>query len=187
MQQTSQQSKLNSIFKMLLEMASGNLLYRITLHEEDDELNRISASLNITAERLLKVLATLESPNPHRTFLLASQNHKETDSQLIQKVYTYILNNLSEPLPSIKELSKTFNTNPYKLKRTFKRFFNTGIHQFYNEERLKKAHFLITETNLPLKEIAYSCGFNSYLHFYKSFKQKYHYAPTALKRKPLSE
>ena len=187
MQQSSQQSKLDNIFKMLLEMASGNLLYRISLSGDNDELNRISVTLNITAERLLNIIATLENPNPHRTFLLATQNQKETDNQLIQKVYTYILNNLDEPLPSIKELSKTFGTNPYKLKRTFKRFFNTGIHQFYNEERLKKAHFLITETNLPLKEIAYSCGFNSYLHFYKSFKQKYHYAPTALKRKPLSE
>ena len=67
MQQSSQQSKLDSIFKMLLEMASGNLLYRITLHEDNDELNRISATLNITAERLLNILLYLS----HKTFILA--------------------------------------------------------------------------------------------------------------------
>lgn len=104
------------------------------------------------------------------------------DAAIIQNVYDYILNNLEEPLPSVKVLSKMFGSNEFKLKDGFRHFFKTSIYQFYNEERLKKAHLLIQQTDFPLKEIAFMSGFNSYLNFYKAFKKKYHYTPSELNR-----
>ncbi|WP_291127416.1 helix-turn-helix transcriptional regulator, partial [Flavobacterium sp. UBA7682] len=91
------------------------------------------------------------------------------DSTIIQSVYNYIINNLEEPLPSVKALAKMFGSNEFKLKVGFRHFFNTSIYQLYNEERLKKAHKLIQQTDLSLKEIAFMSGFNSYLNFYKAF------------------
>lgn len=104
------------------------------------------------------------------------------DSAIIQTVYDYILNNLEEPLPSVKTLAKMFGSNEFKLKEGFRHFFNTSIYQLYNEERLKRAHRLIQQTDLSLKEIAFTSGFNSYLNFYKAFKKKYKYAPSELNR-----
>jgi AraC-like DNA-binding protein len=104
------------------------------------------------------------------------------DSTVIQSVYDYILDNLEEPLPSVKALAKLFGTNEFKLKVGFRHFFNTSIYQLYNEERLKKAHKLIQETDLSLKEICFMCGFNSYLNFYKAFKKRFLYAPSELNR-----
>jgi hypothetical protein len=43
----------------------------------------------------------------------------------------YILKNLDTQLPSTSELSKIFNVNEFKLKDTFRHFFNTSIYQFY--------------------------------------------------------
>ena len=107
---------------------------------------------------------------------------RRSDAQLLQKLYDYILNNLDTPLPSINELSRIFGTNQYKLKEGFQYFFKTGIYQFYNDERLKKAHLMIQQTPMSLKTIAQVCGFGSYPNFSKAFKKKYHYAPNETKR-----
>ncbi|WP_159432955.1 helix-turn-helix domain-containing protein [Flavobacterium terrae] len=107
---------------------------------------------------------------------------RRDDARLMQQVYDYILSNLENPLPSLKELSKIFGTNEHKLKEAFKYFFNTSIYQFYNDERLKRVHLLIEQTNMPLKSIAYMNGFNTYPNFSKAFKKKYGYSPNDLKR-----
>jgi AraC-like DNA-binding protein len=107
---------------------------------------------------------------------------RKSDAEIIQNVYKYILDNLEEPLPSAKELSIMFGTNEFKIKDGFRHFFNTSIYQFYNDERLKKAHSFIQETSFPLKEIAIICGFNDYSNFLKAFKKKFNYTPSELNR-----
>lgn len=125
-----------------------------------------------------------ESENSQEDFNSAVRLPKtrRDDAKLMQQVYDYILSNLENPLPSLKELSKIFGTNEHKLKEAFKYFFNTSIYQFYNDERLKRVHLLIEQTNMPLKSIAYMNGFNTYPNFSKAFKKKYGYSPNDLKR-----
>lgn len=110
---------------------------------------------------------------------------RESDAVIIQRVYEYILVNLEEPLPSAKELSIMFGTNEFKIKESFRHFFNTSIYQFYNEQRLKKAHLLIQQTSIPLNEIALMSGFTSYINFYKAFKKRFNYLPSKLKREDI--
>jgi transcriptional regulator GlxA family with amidase domain len=76
-----------------------------------------------------------------------------------------------------------FGTNEFTLKENFRNILKTSIYQFYNDERLKKAYFLIQQTAIPLKEISFLCGFNDYTNFFKAFKKKYHYTPSDLNRK----
>lgn len=107
---------------------------------------------------------------------------RKSDAIIIQEVYEYIMGHLEEPLPTLKELSHIFGTNEFKLKDGFRHFFKTSIYKFYTKQRLKQAHALIQQTNLPLKEIAYMSGFNDYTNFSKAFKKQYHYPPSDLKR-----
>lgn len=107
---------------------------------------------------------------------------KKSEPNTIQNVYEHILKNLEEPLPTTKELSKMFGINEFNLKEGFRYFFNTSIYHFYTEERLKKAHLLIQQTTIPLKEIAFSSGFNDYTNFYKAFKKRFRYAPSDVNR-----
>ena len=90
---------------------------------------------------------------------------------MIQKLYDYILAHLEEPLPSLQFLSRSFGTNEHKLKDGFRHFFKTSIYQFYNDERLKRAYFMIEHTAIPLKNISVMNGFNNYPNFSKSFKK----------------
>ncbi|ESU28753.1 hypothetical protein FLJC2902T_13480 [Flavobacterium limnosediminis JC2902] len=105
------------------------------------------------------------------------------DIQLIQKVYDYILANIDLPLPTIQELSRMFNTNEFKLKHVFRLMFNTSIYKFYTTERLKKAHLLIQQTTIPLKNIADLTGFSTYPNFSRAFKNHYGFTPNEIKRR----
>lgn len=107
---------------------------------------------------------------------------RKIDALLIQKLYDYILAHLEEPLPSLKALSRLFGTNEYKLKDGFRHFFKTSIYQFYNDERLKRAHLMIQQTDIPLKNISVMNGFSNYPNFSKSFKRRFGYAPNAIQR-----
>lgn len=128
-----------------------------------------------TVTTILQDLILNPSPSVNR-------NAKQSDAMVIQNVYDYILNHLEEPLPTLKELSVIFKTNEFKLKDGFRQFFKTSIYSFYNEERLKRAHLMIQQTKIPLKEIAFMNGFNTYLNFYKAFKKRFKYAPSAVQR-----
>lgn len=101
---------------------------------------------------------------------------------LFNQIYEFICNYANEQLPSTKEIAKLFGLNEGKLKHEFRNQFNTSIYQLYTDERLKKSHQLIQQTQIPLKEIAFQCGFNSYLNFYKAFRKKYNYTPSEIKR-----
>jgi len=101
---------------------------------------------------------------------------------VVQDLHDYIMAHLERPLPTLKELSSLFKTNEFKLKDSFRHFFKTSIYQFYNEERLKRAHLLIQQSDFTLKAIAIMSGFNNYITFSKAFKKRFGYAPSVVKR-----
>ncbi len=104
------------------------------------------------------------------------------DFSLAQGLYEFILTNLDKPLPTLAKLASHFGTNQSRLKEIFRTFFNTSIYHFYNEERLKRAHLIIEQTNLTLKAVAIMAGFNDYITFSKAFRKKFGYAPSFVKR-----
>ncbi|PKP16252.1 MAG: hypothetical protein CVU07_07535 [Bacteroidetes bacterium HGW-Bacteroidetes-23] len=101
---------------------------------------------------------------------------------VIENVHTYILEHLDAPLPSLRSLALQFGSEEHKIRNGFREYYHTSIYQFYQDERLKKAYLLILQTDLPLKEIAFQCGFGMYLNFYKAFRKKYGFSPRELKR-----
>jgi AraC-like DNA-binding protein len=133
------------------------------------------------------ITTILQDLLPETTTKPNTADQHQSDTVLVQNIREYILNNLEVPLPSTNELSKIFNVNEFKLKDSFRHFFNTSIYQFYTEERLKKAHILILQTSIPLKEIAFISGYNNYTNFYKAFKKRFNYSPSELKRENIED
>ncbi|WP_348800139.1 helix-turn-helix transcriptional regulator [Flavobacterium adhaerens] len=156
---------------------------------KDNLLISVSCSIGKLINRP-ELILSLVTPVPQESYNpMVNENDDEkqikprkSDAFLIQKLYDYILAHLEEPLPSLKELSRQFGSNEYKLKEGFRYFFKTSIYQFYNEERLKRAHFMIENTTFPLKNISEMNGFNNYPNFSKSFKKRYGYSPYELNR-----
>jgi AraC-like DNA-binding protein/PAS domain-containing protein len=112
---------------------------------------------------------------------VASEKAK-AEAMVIEHVHAYILEHLDAPLPSLKSLALQFGSEEHKIRQGFREHYHTSVYQFYHDERLKKAYLLILQTDLPLKEIAFQCGFGVYLNFYKAFRKKYGFSPRELKR-----
>ena len=163
---------------MLLALANGNLAFRIPLDSQDEQFITIAHSLNEVAKKMQRA----DYLNPYQNFANPIVTVNDSLTAIILKVKEYILNHLEEALPSSKELAAMFGTNEFTLKANFRKELQTSIYQFYNDERLKKAHFLIQKTVIPLKEISFMCGFNDYTNFYKAFKKKYKFSPSELYR-----
>lgn len=172
------QLRIKSIYRMLLEIANGNLNYRISIEGQDAQFDELVIMLNQVAEKLQEI--GYSSPYKNNKIDLSESN--DTTVIMVQKAIDYIQNHLEEPLPSSKRLSKMFGTNEFTLKENFRKLLKTSIYQFYNEERLKKSHTLIEKTTIPLKEIALLSGFTNYTNFYKAFKKKFNYPPSELNR-----
>jgi AraC-like DNA-binding protein len=141
-------------------------------------INRSEIILNLVTP------AREDSYNPlaYKNEIEKHNKTRRTDVLLIQKLYDYILAHLQEPLPSLKVLSSELGTNEHKLKDGFRHFFKTSIYQFYNDERLKRAYFMIEHTTIPLKNISVMNGFNNYPNFSKSFKKRFGFSPYEMKR-----
>jgi AraC-like DNA-binding protein/PAS domain-containing protein len=112
---------------------------------------------------------------------MASEKAK-AEATVIANIHAYILEHLDAPLPSLKSLALQFGSEEHKIRNGFREHYHTSVYQFYQDERLKKAYLLILQTDLPLKEIAFQCGFGMYLNFYKAFRKKYGFSPRELKR-----
>ncbi|WP_442787876.1 helix-turn-helix domain-containing protein [Flavobacterium suncheonense] len=192
-----------SFHDFLTEDAKSNLenLEKSILTNEDCSLLTITYK-TLTGNEITPMFSSIDRLKGNNGFVIHSiVNRPETDliinedyhskrllktrrseAKLMQQVYDYILAHLEGPLPTLRELSRMFGTNEYKLKEGFRHFFNTSIYQFYNDERLERCCLLIRETTIPLKQIAYMYGFNSYPSFSKAFKKRYGVAPGSFKK-----
>ena len=175
--------------------ASVSLPTTITLDFTPKEQLPVSVSCSIgkliNRSEIILNLVTPARQDFYNRLVCVNENEKhnktrKADALLIQKLYDYILANLGEPLPSLKVLSCEFGTNSHKLKDGFRQFFKTSIYQFYNDERLKRAYFMIEHTTLPLKNISVMNGFNNYSNFSKSFKKRFGFSPYEMKRNETS-
>ena len=135
--------------------------------------------LDETAPRLDPALSLSSGREEYRTPKIFNQ---QSDVRKVHKVRDYILQNLGKDILDMKELTRTFFTNESKLKSDFKAVFGITPFQFLKTERLKLAKELVQNTNLPLKNIADTCGFSSYPHFSYAFKAEFTISPQQLRK-----
>jgi AraC-like DNA-binding protein len=71
---------------------------------------------------------------------------------------------------SVEEISKKFNFNKDYLCRIFKKHTSMSIVKYMNGVKIGKAKELLCSSELSIKEISYSLGFNDDKYFMKLFK-----------------
>ncbi|CAM3578354.1 helix-turn-helix domain-containing protein [Flavobacterium psychrophilum] len=180
---------INQVQKVLDGSISLPTIIPLDFTTKDNLLVSVSCSIGklINRSEIILSLITPVRKDFYNPMSYVSENDKQiktrkVDAFLIQKLYDYILAHLEEPLPSLKELSREFGTNEHKLKDGFRHFFKTSIYQFYNDERLKRAYYMIEHTALPLKNISVMNGFINYPNFSKSFKKHFGCSPYEVHR-----
>lgn len=105
------------------------------------------------------------------------------DIRKIRKGRDILLSSLKSDFPSLREFALLLGTNEFKLKYGFKELYGTTVHRFLMNERFRNAQMMIQFSDESLKSIAHINGFKSISHFSRSFKKRYGYAPSVLRKK----
>ncbi len=101
------QKRIESIFKMLMEIATGNLTYRLEIYENTEEIEELVKLLNEFADRMQTTLTSLNLAESSNSSTESSVQAKQPAQETIIKLLEYINDHLEEPLPSTKELTST--------------------------------------------------------------------------------
>lgn len=88
---------------------------------------------------------------------------------------------------SLDELAGRLGCTDRHLRRVFTAEYNVSPVQYLQTCRLLLAKNLLTDTNLPVLEVAMAAGFGSLRRFNDLFKKHYGLAPTALRKKMSQE
>ena len=64
-----------------------------------------------------------------------------------------------------------------QLERLFRRYLNTSPARYYLKLRLNRARTLLTQTSMPITEVAFACGFTSASHFSKCYRDMFTVTP----------
>jgi transcriptional regulator GlxA family with amidase domain len=84
--------------------------------------------------------------------------------------------NLEQPL-SCAELARLSGVSTRQLERLFRKYLGRTPRRYYLELRLNQAHRLLTQSTLPVMEVALACGFVSPSHFAKCYREKFDQVP----------
>lgn len=85
---------------------------------------------------------------------------------------------LEHPM-SVEDLAANVGISVRQLERLFHNKLGKTPARYYAELRLKRARQLLTQTPMPVVQIAVACGFSSASHFAKSYRRFYGQSPSS--------
>lgn len=88
----------------------------------------------------------------------------------IEESLAFIAENVDRPL-SLVSLAEHASLSTFYFARLFKRETGFAPHDYILRARVDKAKYLLKTTAMPLKEIAFRCGFSNECNFSTSFKK----------------
>ncbi len=129
--------------------------------------------------QLLSILNYLSKSNDIELLTSPSYTNslKEGDTNRMNKVYSYVMQNFKQKI-SITELAELTNMTPTSFSRYFKMHANKTFSDFISEIRIGYACKLLIEKNMNASQACYSSGFRTLSNFNKQFR-------TITKKSPL--
>ncbi|WP_153100880.1 helix-turn-helix transcriptional regulator [Paraburkholderia hayleyella] len=100
------------------------------------------------------------------------------ERRLLVGARAYIDAHCLEPL-EVATIGRAVGLGHHALKQGFQTLFGTGVYGYVLERRLEHAVKLLDESALPVKEIAWRCGFAHASHLARQFRQRYGVTPRA--------
>lgn len=94
----------------------------------------------------------------------------ESGRERIYKARDILLQHIGDPI-TIKELSRKVAMNECYLKKGFKEIFGNTIFDFYQQQRMEHAKYLLYEKGLNVTDVSALLGYSSISHFSAAFKK----------------
>lgn len=113
------------------------------------------------------------------------EEEKDFENNFIQKAMQLVEDNLHNSDFGIDVMIDHLNMSQSTLYRKIKSLTGLSLTGFIRSVRLKRAAYLILNTDLNLNEIAYEVGFNDYKYFKTTFKKQFECLPSKYRKKML--
>lgn len=123
----------------------------------------------------------------HNFMVEVSTSNMTRDDEFIIRLRKLLENNLSESDFNVKKLSADLNISTTHLYRKLKTLTGLSPVEFIRMFKLQKACELLSNSNLSIKEIGYSLGFNNLSYFVKCFREQFAVTPSAYRQKGMPE
>jgi transcriptional regulator GlxA family with amidase domain len=94
--------------------------------------------------------------------------------------------NIEEPL-LVSEIAHHVGVSKRQLERAFLTFLRRRPRELYLNIRLAKGRSMLRNSPLPIREIAFACGFSNSQHFSKSYRDHYECRPTDERNRSMLE
>jgi AraC family carnitine catabolism transcriptional activator len=95
---------------------------------------------------------------------------------LVRNAIQLMEENLEVALP-IPQICQRIGISQRQLDRLFRRFVRQSPAIYYRDIRLDRARGLVTQTDMPLSEVAVASGFSSQVNFSRAYRERYGMAP----------
>lgn len=117
-----------------------------------------------TLNLILVLLMRQCCPVPSRTAPPAPRRSGGWQEAMVQDTIHYLMEHFAEPI-SLDELAARVPASPTYFSKCFKKATGLGYREYLIYIRIREAKRLLTETDLPVHEIARRCGYTSSNYF----------------------
>lgn len=136
-------------------------------------------------KKLLGLLAILDSlahsAELENLDLSYAQNaYSNAETARFQRVFSYLIEHYKRDI-SLEEMAQVANLTQTSFCRYFKSMTQKTFHEILHEFRIQYACQLLKQTDAPVAQIAFDCGFGDVPYFNKLFKKHKGMAPLAYK------
>jgi signal transduction histidine kinase/ligand-binding sensor domain-containing protein/DNA-binding response OmpR family regulator len=112
------------------------------------------------------------------TEIPANINTTSLDKEFIEKVLSFIYDNIGNPDINVEILATQLNLSKSQFYRKIKALTNQTANEFLRNIRLQKAKQIIEKGNTNISEVCYEIGFSSPSYFTKCFKSHFGVLPS---------
>ncbi|WP_211746044.1 response regulator [Paenibacillus sp. Marseille-Q4541] len=104
------------------------------------------------------------------------------DTYVFSEIENFIKQHLDHDL-SLQMVAERFFYNPSYLSRLFKTKLNKNYMTYVTELRIRYAQEYLRDPNLLISDVSNMCGYKSYKHFVKTFRNVTHMTPTHYRKR----
>ena len=138
-----------------------------------------------TAETMAEeaAVADVQQPLQADSRSVGEESLSEEDQRFMQCVVEFVELHIDNSDLSVTELAAKLNVSKSGLNRKLKSLLGVAPKEFINKARMNRAVALLRHSDLPVKEIAYRCGFSDQNYFGKCFRAAMGVSPSEYRQK----
>jgi AraC-like DNA-binding protein len=159
---------LHHIFLQLVQPATGTVT--AFNHTAADKLQVDELAMQLL-EKVMHRLGNVAAIPP------VPDNIKQYHLPTIEQAQGYLLQHFREDI-SLQQVAAHCHVSPFHFSRLFKTILQVSPHQYLLGIRLHQAKLLLDDSDRPVSDIAFDCGFNSPEHFATAYRKRYRVSPS---------